>query len=75
MNGAQKKGAFQTYMSRYTLMSVLGITADLDTDGTDGGERVRDDTPPPRQQQRSQSQGSRQYRQAKDGDDDPSSYF
>ena len=45
MNGIQSRGAFMTYAQRYSLLAVLGWTADTDTDGADGG-RVRDDTPP-----------------------------
>ena len=61
MNGAQARGAFQSYMARYTLMAVLGITADFDSDAHQDG-RVRDDTPPQQTQQR--------QRQRTDGDEE-----
>ena len=32
MNGIQARGAFVTYAQRYTLLAVLGTTADVDTD-------------------------------------------
>ena len=32
MNGIQARGAFITYAQRYTLLAVLGTTADVDTD-------------------------------------------
>lgn len=35
MNGIQQRGAFVTYAERYTLLSVLGICADFDSDGAD----------------------------------------
>ena len=36
MSGMQQRGAFLTYAQRYTLLAVLGTTADVDTDGAAG---------------------------------------
>ena len=46
MNHAQGQGAIQTYLQRYSMMALLGLTAALDTDGVADPEAVRDDTPP-----------------------------
>ena len=46
MNGIQATGAFVTYAERYTLLAVLGTTADVDTDAAtpDAGDtRVADE--------------------------------
>ena len=50
MNPVQAQGAVQTYLQRYTMMGLLGLTGAIDTDGVaeqqERRERTRDDTPP-----------------------------
>ena len=42
MSGAQQRGALQTYLQRYTLLAVLGTTADVDTDAAGDPEKAPD---------------------------------
>lgn len=63
MSGMQMRGAFITYAQRYTLLSVLGTTADVDTDASNAVSQqdvAAGQQPPPAQgpqDYRSQSRG------------------
>ena len=63
MSGMQQRGAFFTYAQRYTLLSVLGTTADVDTDASNAVSpqdvAAGQQPPPPQgpQDYRSQSRG------------------